>query len=92
MIFNFPEVKFAKTNTVEDQLKHFASECKEIIERIENEDFVGTFEEVADMIHSAETLFRIAQRKYQVDPAQVVAKVIKKNLERGYYINNASGT
>jgi len=85
----FPRVRFVDETPLDKQLEHFASECKEIIERIEKGDFTGIVEEVFDMMHSGETFLRKAEEQHKVDVGLVREKVILKNDKRGYYEEDA---
>lgn len=84
MNYNFPRIKFCDECDLHTQLKHFASECIEIVERIEHGDMPGITEEVLDMLHSAETWIRIVER-HGVDIDAEISKVIEKNRARNYY-------
>lgn len=85
MNYNFPRIKYADTNTAEEQLEHIKSECLEIIERIDNGDFQGLTEEIIDRMHSSESWLRIVSERHGVDVDAEIEKVIEKNRARGYY-------
>ena len=85
MNYLFPRTKFVDETPLDQQLDHFASECKEIIERIEKGDSQGIIEETLDMMHSGETFLRKAQEQHKVDVDGEVKRVIEKNTKRGYY-------
>ena len=94
---DFPECKFAKTNSIKEQWLHVRSEAMEVQvaivelrEATTDEErwckAVKVVEELADLRHSAETLARVIQREYpgiEFDPVDRV--VIYKNAMRGYY-------
>ncbi len=84
MKYHFPETVHVRTHGLLTQLEHLKSECEEIIERINSEDFVGAVQETLDMIHSGETFLRIAEL-HGVDLAAEKRRVIQKNKKRGYY-------
>ncbi|MHB8172731.1 MAG: MazG nucleotide pyrophosphohydrolase domain-containing protein [Thermincolia bacterium] len=83
MIYNFPKHKVVDTGNILDQLKHFATECREIAERIENDDFTGIVLETIDMLHSGETFLRMAEANHKVNVNEAITLVVKKNNERG---------
>lgn len=90
MNYNFPKIKYADINLADEQLQHFATECREIAERIEKGDYPGMVEETLDMMHSGETFLRIAE-KHGVDVDREVERVIQKNADRGYYGKTTEG-
>lgn len=82
MHYSFPATKFVKTNTVNQQLDHIASEIEEF-----NAEEPGTPEmliELVDVYHSFETLFRILERD-GVNVKKAFKIVKQKNEARGYY-------
>lgn len=90
---HFPAVKFAIINTPEKQMSHVLSEAREV-ESESYDDFgfsnkdvewAKVDEEMADLLHSCETYFRIREREgLNVD--ELFANVVEKNRKRGYYI------
>lgn len=82
MAWRFPEVKFVRTNTKEEQVGHILSEAVEVYYALL--DKKGLDEEMADLLHSCETYFRIRQRE-GCDVHKVFSRVIEKNRKRGYY-------
>jgi hypothetical protein len=79
--FVFPPVKFAKVNTASEQLTHLFSEVKEAFEEIEKGNIETALLEVVDIIHSFETLYRIAPARTD----DLILTTIQKNSARGYY-------
>jgi len=78
----FPRTKFVNENTPIDQLDHLMDEINEVEGAVSAEE---TVIELFDVIHSAETLIRMMEKCYGMNPEQLKEKVIQKNKERGYY-------
>ena len=85
-MFSFPKVKFADENTPEKQIQHIYSEMVEFMREYNNGKKGLLDEELMDCWHSIETYFRIRQRQ-GIDIAAVHAAVVKKNRDRGYYVD-----
>jgi hypothetical protein len=77
MNFNFPDTKFVKENTCGDQIKHILSEADEV--RKAKGDHL--WDELMDLSHSLETLFRMQPKVSEA----ARLRVIEKNEARGYY-------
>lgn len=83
-MFSFPKIKFANTNTIDQQVQHIYSEVVEAMQDY-NKGMTGDMDmELMDLYHSIETYFRIRQ-KQGIDIHATHAAVVKKNAERGYY-------
>lgn len=85
--YNFPATTFAATNNVQQQLRHVLSECDEVQRAIiSKESPERVDEELADVFHSLETLFRIMQRDLGTEYVEELFQQIEdKNKTRGYY-------
>lgn len=81
MSWRFPPVKFVDINTVNKQLEHVQSEAMEVRYALYQHRID---EEMADLLHSCETYFRIRQREGS-DIHQIFNQVVEKNRARGYY-------
>ncbi|ABO51122.1 hypothetical protein Dred_2612 [Desulforamulus reducens MI-1] len=84
--YAFPAVKFVASNSVPKQLFHIVSELIEVANATQ-ENQNRTDEEMADLLHSCETYFRIRERE-GVDVRHIFLKVIKKNIVRDYYLED----
>lgn len=85
MSWRFPETKFVNINTIRKQIPHILSEANEVKDTIQcAEPQKRTDEEVADLMHSCETYFRIRQRE-GADIHQIFSRIVEKNRHRGYY-------
>jgi len=84
MYYNFPETKFVKENKPSDQVRHIVSEMKEIQDELNKTPLQMTrvYEEIVDLYHSIETLFRMLNGKVL---NETVSKVRHKNQVRAYY-------
>jgi hypothetical protein len=88
MSFFWPETKFARENTIADQLTHIFSEVDEIKRALETPDInvMDVDMEILDLYHSVETFVRVLQRFESPEYVQHIRElVINKNRERGYY-------
>lgn len=95
--YSFPPTKFTKKNNINEQIIHIISEIEEFKKEIdleissEGKLSVGTyypeqmFEELLDLYHSIESLFRIAERDDLININDLKIKTYQKNYERGYY-------
>lgn len=85
MNYSFPEARFARELSIEQQVAHLFSEVDEVAEHgpeISREMLL----EAMDLLHSCETLFRIVERVYGPDYVdQMRLETIGKNAGRGYY-------
>ena len=81
MRYSFPKARFVDCNNADDQFSHVKSELEEAINA---ETFDQFQEEVMDLYHSLETLFRIWER-CGVDVDGIRKAVIDKNTDRQYY-------
>ena len=80
MKFNFPMTKFAKENNFFDQINHVMSESDEVRKADNGSDH--QWDELMDLSHSLETLFRI-----EPDNAEAARlRVLQKNRSRSYYV------
>lgn len=77
----FPEVKFVQENNSAKQAIHVFSEAEEARAEFCQEKLD---EEMADLLHSCETYFRIRQKE-GLDIYKQFKSVITKNAMRGYY-------
>lgn len=88
-VFNWPETIFARRNTPDEQLDHVISEVDEAsvltpLSGAEAEE--ALHEELADLVHSLETYWRIVGRVRGLDYVRAVfSRVEDKNRARGYY-------
>ena len=85
-VYRFPRTRFVDENGLAGQLLHIESEVAEFrAEVFSNPDPFVVAIELADIIHSAETAMRILEEKHGICQKEVLAVVIFKNRERGYY-------
>ena len=78
---HFPQIKFVKINSRYKQVIHVLSESKEV------SGAKGDHEldmEIADLLHSCETYFRIRENE-GLDVEALFRKIVEKNQVRGYY-------
>lgn len=93
MKYNFPAVKFTRTNTIQEQIAHVLSEAKEVEAAFEAcQNGTGSIEhlelELGDLYHSLESLFRVTARQEGAPYVTLILqRVFDKNDERGYYDN-----
>jgi hypothetical protein len=84
MTITFPAVRWAQTNTITSQVGHVVSEAAEVLQA---NNAGHRLEEIVDLLHSADTLRRIAIREYGEEAvAADVFGIITKNAKRGYYL------
>jgi len=84
--YKYPRIKFADTNTVEQQLEHIRSEVVEAIQAY-SADKLGDMDiELHDIGQSVETLQRMREERAGVSIDEGRQFMIKKNRERGYYV------
>ena len=85
--YNFPATTFARINDQVEQLSHVMSEINEVRDAIKNNESAERIdEELVDLFHSLETLFRIYQRELGDEYVEdLFAQIEDKNRERGYY-------
>ena len=93
----FPECKFAKTNSIKEQWLHVRSEAMEVQvaivelrEATTDEErwckAIRVIEELTDLQHSAQTLKLVIKREYPgLEFGPIEQAVIYKNAMRGYY-------
>jgi len=81
MNYNFPKICFADTNSNFQQAMHAVSEANEVV-RTKTDHELDI--EMADLMHSCETYFRIRERD-GVNVEYIFAEVVVKNSERGRY-------
>lgn len=82
----YPETKFARTNTIDEQVDHVLSEiCEAIREKRGSLEFLH---ELADVQASIETLWNVLDRIYGTDFSEkiIFERIEQKNRERGYYV------
>jgi predicted RNase H-like nuclease len=88
-VYNFPETKFVKENSVLKQIFHILSEVREVEEVLLQDEKEFNFEtmvELADLTHSLETLWRIMELRKGREYVHALFKNVQiKNLARGYY-------
>ena len=86
--YNFPRTTYVTSNSVQEQLRHVLSEMDEVQRAIDgNEGPERVDEELVDVFHSLETLFR----RMQIDLGdeyveELFQQVEEKNQARGYYV------
>ena len=88
MSFFWPETKFARENSIADQLEHVFSEVEEVKQALKTPDIniMDVDMEIFDLYHSLETFIRVLQRFESPEYIQHLREiVINKNRERGYY-------
>ena len=89
--FNFPATIFSQANTPEQQIHHIRTELDEACYEIVFDNIPLAIMECLDAVHSAETLLRIVLREYGEEKVLKGMKlVIKKNHDRGYYLESNS--
>jgi hypothetical protein len=87
MHWQFPETKFARTNSLTEQAHHLVSESDEVLLAYEEDNIEHAHQEVVDTYHSAETYLRVlAKEKGEQYVKDLIQQVKKKNQERGYYL------
>jgi len=86
MKFNFPKTKFAEQNTIGKQIEHVLSEAVEVqMELMKSNERAE--DELADLTHSLETLWRIVvAERGEAYVQHLFERVIEKNAERNYYV------
>lgn len=88
-VFNWPETIFARRNTPDEQLDHVISEVDEasvLTPSSGAEAEEALHEELADLVHSLETYWRIVGRLRGLGYVRsVFSRVEDKNRARGYY-------
>lgn len=75
-------------NGLVEQFRHSMSEVKEVISELSPDgakDPQRVTEELLDLLHSVESCLWICEERLGVDIEEVRARVIKKNMDRGYY-------
>lgn len=77
----FKKIKYADTNTINEQLAHI---LEEIVEIMRTENVEDLREEITDLRQSVETLVRIAERE-GMDVEAETFLVEHKNEIRGYH-------
>lgn len=88
MLYNFPRVRFASTNSLEGQALHIHSEGKEVRKAAKSGNLDHLDEEVMDCMHSCETYLRMRQERNGLDVRALMHRVAEKNDARGYYDAN----
>ena len=81
MNYNFPKICYADTNNNFQQAMHAVSEADEVV-RVK--DGYELDMEMADLLHSCETYFRIRERD-GADVDAIFSEVMEKNTVRDYY-------
>lgn len=89
-VYNFPETIFVERNTLGEQVEHVLSEADEVVDALDAADGLDELghinEELADLTHSLETLWRIMEDYHGREYVQAIfARVEAKNKARGYY-------
>lgn len=84
--YNFPRTRFVGTNSINDQIKHLASEIEELKQA---DSWEEKLLETLDVIHSAETLLRRFERNWPGCVEHGMLDVLAKNHKRGYYRREA---
>ena len=82
--YRFPRVKFADSNTREQQINHVLSELKEIEKALATGDMEHALEEMLDAIWSLETMIRIHCKEHGLNVDLAALSVEIKNRDRGY--------
>lgn len=84
MVHNFPKTKFVDEGSKRTQIEHIFSEVQEIKDELKQPrpDRFKLDEELVDLFHSLETLFRMDEQRYD----EAMRNVIRKNRDRDYYI------
>lgn len=83
----WPETRFARQNSIIEQISHVISEANEVVLALRNESEDRVFEELGDLDHSLATLWRIAE--VERGPGflqQLEDRIIEKNAARNYYV------
>ena len=81
MNYNFPKICYADTNNNFQQALHAVSEAEEVVKTRNTAELDM---EMADLMHSCETYFRIRERD-GADVDAIFAEVVEKNTVRDYY-------
>lgn len=84
--FTFPESKFARDNTITEQVDHVQEEINETVADICYNRKEPALLECIDVYHASETLIRILIRRFGEEKVkELIEKCYKKNNDRGYY-------
>jgi len=83
--YKYPRIKFADTNTIEQQLEHIRSEVVEAIQAFNNGKLGDMDIELHDVAQSVETLQRMREERAGVSTAEGKIAMVQKNHLRGYY-------
>lgn len=84
LMFSFPEIKFAHTNTIGQQIEHIQEEFIEAMKEVNDGNMGAADIEFMDLWHSLETYFRIRQ-KQGISVHATARAVLEKNEKRRYY-------
>lgn len=86
MPYSYPKIKFADTNTLEQQLDHVRSEHFEVWKAYMNDEIGHLVEELFDLQQSVDTCLRVIERLHpEMDLAAAKQAMVQKNADRGYY-------
>ena len=86
MKYLFPELKGSSAFTITEQVDKIIDECWEAKYDIIWDNKDGAMLECVDVIHAAETLYRVMITKFgQAKVDKLVKDCIDKNSVRGYY-------
>lgn len=88
MHYQFPCVPIpASGKNIREQMLKVCEEAREACESWSTPSgYIGdTVAELLDTIHACETALRMIEDFFYVDVDETAKKVIKKNLDRGYY-------
>lgn len=86
--FNFPATRFVESDKGSEQIAHVLREADEVREALVDRDkqFVDVLEELADLEHCLETLWRMLTADVGEDVVLEVFELVReKNEARGYY-------
>lgn len=84
--FHFPRLKFSDENGLYKQLKHINLEHEEVWQAFYSEPIGRVAEELADLAQSCMTALYIIERLYNINPLDVIERVVQKNISRNYDI------
>lgn len=86
MPYSFPKIKFADTNTLEQQLEHVRSEHMEVWKAYMAGELGHLVEELFDLQQSCDTALRVIARLHpEMDLGAARQAMLQKNVERRYY-------
>jgi hypothetical protein len=87
---NFPKARFADENDLQDQFNHLMTEVEEVKAAFNDPEqgMIRMLEELADLHHSLETFWHIAEKEFgPYVIGSVFTGTVFKNRSRNYYLD-----